>query len=286
MIEILWQYDPETAAHRLMPATAEAALRELAAGNREFAETLERADAGIPSPRRVVHLVARDLGLTNQGDTAPEQLPFAAVLSCADARVPVEMILSQEANDLFVVRVAGNSPGPQSMGSLDYAVHHLASVQLLVVLGHTGCGAISAAADAFLIPATYMGITADLSLRSIVDSAMLAVCGAADALRQIYGDSARNQPNYRLALIELAVIMNAALTAAAVSQRFHAKLGPHLGVAYGVFNLQNHTVGLPSCTDGRDTWQAGLWEAPQAPSDFNDLSLQMARSRHIAQHLA
>ena len=136
------------------------------------------------------------------------------------------------------------------MGSLDYAVHHLASVQLLVVLGHTGCGAISAAADAFLIPATYMGITADLSLRSIVDSAMLAVCGAADALRQIYGDSARNQPNYRLALIELAVIMNAALTAAAVSQRFHAKLGPHLGVAYGVFNLQNHTVGLPSCTDG------------------------------------
>ena len=85
MIEILWQYDPETATHRLMPATAEAALRELAAGNREFAETLERADAGIPSPRRVVHLVARDLGLTNQGDTAPEQLPFAAALSCADA---------------------------------------------------------------------------------------------------------------------------------------------------------------------------------------------------------
>jgi carbonic anhydrase len=131
-----------------------------------------------------------------------------------------------------------------------------------------------------------MGITADLSLRSIVDSAMLAVCGAAGALRQIYGDTARNQPNYRSALIELAIVINAALTAAAVSQRFQPKLGSNLGVAYGVFNLQNHSVGLPGYIDGVDTWQAGLWEAPQAPSDFNDLALQMARSRHIAQHLA
>ena len=80
-------------------------MRELAAGNREFAEILERADAGIPSPRRVVHLAATDLGLTNQGDTAPEQLPFAAVLSCADARVPVEMLLSQEATISLCARV-------------------------------------------------------------------------------------------------------------------------------------------------------------------------------------
>ena len=77
------------------------------------------------------------------------------------------------------------------MGSLDYAVYHLASIQLLVVLGHTGCGAISAAADAYITPPSYMGITGDLSLRAIVDSTMLAVCGAADALQQVYGDAVR-----------------------------------------------------------------------------------------------
>ena len=285
MFEVLYRYDPGTTVLRPMPATPEAALHELTSGNQAFAELLDRASAGIPTGRQIVNLAAKDLGLAAEGDEAPEQLPFAAILSCADARVPVEMVMLQQANDLFVVRIAGNVPGPQSMGSLDYAVYHLESIRLLVVLGHTGCGAVSAAADAYITPPSYMGITGDLSLRAIVDGAMLAVCGAADALQQVYGDGVRNQPGYRSALIELAVIVNAALTATTVRQTFHARLGPNLGVVYAVFNLQNHLVGLPGCGDGVEEWQAGLWEAPLGAGEFGTLALQMARSRHVAQHL-
>ena len=156
MIEILWQLDPQNQEQRQMPASARAAQRELADGNAAFAEVLASVESGTPTPRKVVRLTARDLGLGAAHDEAPEQLPFAAVLSCADARVPVEMILWQEANDLFVVRVAGNTTGAHSLGSIDYAVNHLPSVQLLVVLGHTGCGAVTAAVDAFLAPSSYM----------------------------------------------------------------------------------------------------------------------------------
>lgn len=290
MFEVLYQYDPDARLSWTMPATAEAARRVLTTGNQDFASVLDRADFGLPSGRYIVNLTAKDLGLTSDGDMAPEQLPFAAVLSCADARVPIELVMRQKANDLFVVRIAGNVPGPQSIGSLDYAVYHLASIRLLVVIGHTGCGAISAAADAYITPPSYMGITGDLSLRAIVDASMLAVSGAADALQQVYGDAVRRHPGFRAALIELAVIMNAALTAATVRQKFQARLGPNLDVAYGVFNLQNHLIGLPAVrnaasSDARSDWQAGLWDAPLGVGEFGALALQMAQSSHIAQHL-
>ena len=84
MFEVLYRYDPGTTILKPMPETAEAALRELVDGNRAFAEVLELADAGLPGGRQVINLTAKDLGLTIKGDAAPEQLPFAAVLSCAD----------------------------------------------------------------------------------------------------------------------------------------------------------------------------------------------------------
>lgn len=286
MIEILWQYDPGAPAREERPTTARAAQQALTDGNRAFAEILGYAEDRGPSVRKEVRLTAADLGLGAARNTAPEQLPFAAVLSCADARVPVEMVTWQEANDLFVVRVAGNAPGAQSLGSFDYAVNHLASVRLLAVLGHTGCGAVTAAVDAFLTPASYMSITADLPLRSIVDSIMTAVCGAAAALAQIYGDDVNRHRGYRTALIELAVIMNAALAAAAMRQTFRNRLGPHLGVVYGVFNLVTHEVGLPGSTTTNGAWKAGLHEAPEAAADFHALTLEMASSAYIAQFLS
>jgi carbonic anhydrase len=285
MFEVLYRYDPKTTVLKSMPETAGAALRKLIEGNQAFAKVLDRADAGLPSGRQVITLTAKDLGVTIKGDAAPEQLPFAAVLSCADARVPVEMVLWQQSNELFVVRIAGNVPGFQSMGSLDYAVQHLPSIKLLVVLGHTGCGAISAAADAYITPPSYMGITGDLSLRAVIDSTMLAVAGAAGALHEVYGYAVRKQPGYRSALIELSVIMNAALTAATVRQTFSSHLGPNLGVVYGVFNLQNHLIGLPGQDDAAGEWQAGLWDVPQGAGEFGALALEMARSSHIAQYL-
>lgn len=74
----------------------------------------------------------------------PEHRPRTAVLACSDARVPPSVIFDQPAGSLFVVRVAGNTPSPAAVASLDYAVAEL-GVDLIVVLGHTNCGAVAAA---------------------------------------------------------------------------------------------------------------------------------------------
>ena len=71
------------------------------------------------------------------------QHPFATVLTCADSRVPPELIFDQGLGDLFVVRVAGNVAAGDEIGSLEYAVDHLAT-PLVVVMGHTQCGAVTA----------------------------------------------------------------------------------------------------------------------------------------------
>ena len=87
------------------------------------------------------------------GDISPEkrlytykngQKPFAVIVSCADSRVIPEGIFSAGIGDLFVIRVAGNVVDNYQLGSIEYAVEHLGS-NLVVVLGHTGCGAVGAA---------------------------------------------------------------------------------------------------------------------------------------------
>ena len=101
---------------------------ELAAGNQRFV-------SGKPAPH---DLVARRKQLVNG------QNPHTTVLSCADSRVPPEMIFDQNLGDLFVVRSAGESADPLSVGSIEYAVAHLGTT-LVVVMGHQSCGAVTAA---------------------------------------------------------------------------------------------------------------------------------------------
>lgn len=72
------------------------------------------------------------------------QSPFAVILGCADSRIPPELVFDQGIGDLFVIRVAGNLAAMSQIGSVEYAVEHLGA-RLVVVLGHTGCGAIAAA---------------------------------------------------------------------------------------------------------------------------------------------
>ncbi|AFM41344.1 carbonic anhydrase [Desulfosporosinus acidiphilus SJ4] len=74
------------------------------------------------------------------------QHPFAAIISCSDSRVPPELLFDQALGDLFVIRVAGNVITPAELGSVEYAVDHL-KVPLVLVLGHEGCGAVTAAVE-------------------------------------------------------------------------------------------------------------------------------------------
>ncbi|MBM4311528.1 MAG: carbonic anhydrase [Deltaproteobacteria bacterium] len=85
-----------------------------------------------------------DISAQRRRATAAGQHPCAAVLACSDSRVPVEYLFDMGIGDLFVVRVAGNVIGMQEAASLEYAVEHM-HVPLLLVLGHTGCGAVDAA---------------------------------------------------------------------------------------------------------------------------------------------
>ncbi len=84
--------------------------------------------------------------LTHRASLVERQQPLAAVLSCADSRVPVEFVFDQGFGDLFVVRNAGPVIAPITIGSLEYAILAL-GVELVVVLTHQGCGAIAAAQD-------------------------------------------------------------------------------------------------------------------------------------------
>lgn len=129
--------------------SAHEALERLRDGNRRFVS----GDPGrAPASRR------------RWSDPGRGQRPFAIILGCADSRVPPEIIFDQGVGDLFVVRVAGNVVTPTQLGSIEYAAVQLGT-PLVVVLGHTDCGAVRATVDACL------GGAEELSpaLRAIVD---------------------------------------------------------------------------------------------------------------------
>jgi carbonic anhydrase len=111
------------------PETPATALRALLEGNRRFV-------LGHPrGPNRSLEKVAA---------LAEAQRPWAAILGCADSRVPLEILFDAGFGDLFVVRVAGNVAASEQIGSLEYAVSVLGT-PLVMVLGHSGCGAVTAA---------------------------------------------------------------------------------------------------------------------------------------------
>lgn len=85
-----------------------------------------------------------ELGANERRAQIMGQTPFAAILACSDSRVPVELVFDQGFGNLFVVRVAGNVMGESGLATLEYAILHL-DIHLLVVMGHEGCGAVSAA---------------------------------------------------------------------------------------------------------------------------------------------
>jgi carbonic anhydrase len=86
-----------------------------------------------------------------KADTEEHQEPFAAVLSCADSRVPVELVFDQSIGHVFVVRVAGNIATPDTIGSLEYGAAVL-GVKAVLVLGHTNCGAVKATIAGKAVP--------------------------------------------------------------------------------------------------------------------------------------
>jgi carbonic anhydrase len=115
----------------------DAALQQLLAGNQRFAANQLTS-------------IEHDLTILKE-HTVGKQEPFAAVLACADSRVPVELVFDQTIGHIFVTRVAGNIVTPEIIASLEYSVAVL-GVKTLLVLGHSNCGAVKAAMKADTVP--------------------------------------------------------------------------------------------------------------------------------------
>jgi carbonic anhydrase len=130
--------------------SAREAIERLREGNRRFA-------AGIRSGNALTRPGRRD-------ELADGQEPFATILGCSDSRVPSEIIFDQGLGDLFVIRVAGNVVASSQIGSIEFAAEKFGT-PLVVVVGHSRCGAVSATLDELLRPKD----TQSRGLRSIVD---------------------------------------------------------------------------------------------------------------------
>src|SRR6266849_4743741 len=131
---------------------ARQALERLREGNLRFAANVRGSDAFVSHTRRV--------------ELASGQQPFAIILGCSDSRVPAEIVFDQGLGDLFVIRVAGNIVAPSQIGSVEFAAERFGT-RLVVVMGHTQCGAIEAAIEA-LTPTSEQG-PASRNVLSIVN---------------------------------------------------------------------------------------------------------------------
>jgi carbonic anhydrase len=132
-----------------LPGSRERALAELVAGNRRFVSDTLRHPNQNASHRAAV---------------ATEQHPFAVIVGCSDSRLAAEIIFDRGLGDLFVVRTAGHTIGPEVLGSVEYAVSVLRT-PLVVVLGHDSCGAVQAARAA-----AATGTAPSGHLRAVVDA--------------------------------------------------------------------------------------------------------------------
>ena len=137
---------------------AHEALARLREGNLRFAANVRGSDTFVSHTRRV--------------ELASGQQPFAIILGCSDSRVPSEIVFDQGLGDLFVIRVAGNIVAPSQVGSVEFAAARY-STRLVVVLGHSQCGAILATLEELRAPTGNQS----RNLQSIVDRVRPSVEG-------------------------------------------------------------------------------------------------------------
>ena len=167
---------------------AREALERLQEGNRRFVSNVRSHDSLASEARRA--------------EVAAGQQPFAIVLGCSDSRVPAEIIFDQGLGDLFVIRVAGNIVAPSQVGSVEFAAG-LYGTRLVVVLGHTQCGAILATIDEL----TNVRTNPSINVHSIVDrirpsvAPLLARHGQAPVTDALVRDAVRE--NVRMSVAHL-----------------------------------------------------------------------------------
>lgn len=194
------------------PSTPAAALKALIEGNRRYrAGRWQRRDYSPVGERRAV-----------------AQQPFAAILACADSRVSPPLVFDVERGNLFAAHVAGNSADVGSTGSLEYAVAVL-GVHVIMVLGHTDCGAVKAAIEVAEAKKTYPESKYG-SIGAVVEAVVPAIAGLAPAARTLEASIVANARRQASVLAKSGPIIPAAVAAGTLS------------VVAGVYDVATGTV--------------------------------------------
>lgn len=246
-MDVIYRYDPFAPLTARQIPDAQSAVDALIQGNDRLKQLVNRmqertlgGDAGDPI---VIPISPMTSGLPLFAGAMPAQAPFAVVLGCSDARVPTEAVFDQSFNDLFVMRIAGNVLGSECLGSLHFALRHLKdSVKVIVVLGHSKCGAVTAAVDTQMSPDAYVNIACTFPLRSLVDQIQIAVRGATSALEKYMGMTLSNKTLYRSLLVGVTAYVNAAVSAFELQREMglYSSEGPQ--VVFGVYDFESLRV--------------------------------------------
>jgi carbonic anhydrase len=231
-VQVLYRDAPADEASTRLPADAREALAWLEAGNRRFAGL---AQGDVSTDAAAPFVIETDFGVRAVLGGTPKPRPFGLILGCSDSRVPIELVFGRAVNDLFVVRVAGNTAGDDAIASLTYASQQFATAQTIVVLGHTQCGAMATAVEAFLKPRTFLDLAASPPLRALVDRILVSVRAASMVLQETYGSSVTGTAGYPWALLRLTTFLNAAYVAYCVRAAIPVELQRH--AVYGVYDV-------------------------------------------------
>jgi len=283
-IDFVYRFDPKNPSVKPTPADPEVARQNLENGNRLFSDWMNSCRTSSFStgePRYVVQCNGLEVGMVRAHGEMPKQAPFAVVVGCSDARVPPEMLFGQGFNDLFVIRVAGNVLADECWGSIDYALNALSeSIKLVVVLGHSGCGAVTAAVDGYLDPLKYSSARTTYMLRSILHRIFVPVHQAAKGIEKVWGPDARSMPDYRRSLIEASVCLNAAHAAYNLYVEVERSWKSDVLALFGFYNLFTHQVSMPPQSFrvpiNQFESRVNLAYAPTHPREFDSLAVQMA----------
>lgn len=248
------------------PATADEAVATLVEGNARFSGR-DRLTGGLIPPSAGI-------------DDLVRQAPICVILGCSDARVPAELVFDTGSNRLFVVRVAGNVLGDECQGSIEYAIDQFPeTIRLVLVLGHSACGAVSAAVASYLRPKEHVELTGSRALRGLVNHILTAVRSAALILDHVYGERVAADPGYAAALAELAVPVNAALTCYQLAKELDPPADAGYKVVFSQLDIVSGEVGLPGIGGER------LRLAPATADELIAVCREIAAGPAVRRHL-
>lgn len=279
-LDIIYRFDPAAPLVPEKPANTEAALARLEAGNRFVNDIfdglqLEAQEANSTSSF-VVPIDPVSLGLPIATGIAPKQTPFACVVGCSDARVPIEHLFHCSSNELSVIRTAGNVVGQEGMASVQLATSQLAeSIHSVIVLGHTDCDVIEAGVTRYQSTREFDALKMPPPVRAIVERMLIPIDGVVMALKHVAGVEIELAANYGALLNEAATYLNAAVGAYELQQAIRHWGGQTADVVYAVYDVCSTRVrALPERAGSTSTV---FLPPPTAPERFDKFAIELVK---------